>query len=44
MVEFSEQVKNMVNDTYIEDFASQKIVSTILVTYITMLREPDFSF
>ena len=42
-VEFSKQMKNLLNHTYFKDYASQTFVATILVTYASILTEPDLS-
>ena len=36
-------MKNLVKTKYFKDCASQTFVATILVTYVTMLTEPDLS-
>ena len=37
------EVKNLLNHTYFKDCPIQKFVCTILVTYVTILTEPDLS-
>ena len=40
---FKASKKILLNHTYFEDCRSQKSVTTILVTYVTALTEPDFA-
>ena len=35
--------RNLLNHKYFKDCASQTFVTTILVTYVTILTEPDLS-
>ena len=39
----SKASENQLNHKYFKDCASQTFVATILVTYVTMLTEPDLS-
>ena len=43
MLGFSKEWKNLLNHTHFKDCASQKFVATILVTYVTILIEPDLA-
>ena len=42
MVGFSEQVKKPAKSHIFKDSANQMFVATILVTYVTIIAEPDF--
>ena len=41
-VEFSKQVKKPTKLSVLKDCASQKFITTILETYVTVLTEPNF--
>ena len=40
-MEFSKEVKNLLNYTNFKECGSQKFVVTVLVTCVTILAEPD---
>ena len=40
---FKARKRNLLNHSYLKDCTSQKFVTTVLVTYVTILAEPDLS-